>query len=402
MEKYVDIIHVSAGSYYTTNQYTFPGIFVPHACNLHLARELKKVVNIAVATVGGHYDPAEMDRIIREGEADIVYMARQILADPESPNKFKRGRLDEVTPCTRCLNCLGNFDKALMGCDVNPKVGHELLNLNCMQPPEAARDVVVVGGGPGGMMAAVTAAERGHNVILIEKTDRLGGTLNYLEHDCHKGDLMRYKAYLERRVAGMNIDVRLNTEATPEMLDALRPFAVLVAVGAEASVPPIPGLKENGALLPKDLPEREKTLGERIVIIGGGLTGCEVGLHYAEIGKKVVVVEMGPALAAEANHIHRPAILETMERLQGNISSRVNTRCLAVTAEGIETEGPDGKGFIPADNIICAAGQRPKREAVKELSKCDAAMFEAFGDCVKLGQVRGAVHGGYYRALDVR
>ena len=205
---------------------------MPHGCNLHLAREIKKVVNIAVATVGGHYDPAEMDRIIRDGEADIVYMARQILADPETPNKLKRGRLDDVVPCTRCINCLGNFDKGLMGCDVNPSVGHELLNLNCMQPPEATREVVVVGGGPGGMMAAVTAAERGHKVTLVEKTGRLGGTLNYLEHDCHKGDLMRYKAYLERRVSRLNIDVRLNTEATPELLDTLRPFAVLAAVGA--------------------------------------------------------------------------------------------------------------------------------------------------------------------------
>ena len=99
-------------------------------------------------------------------------------------------------------------------------------------------------------------------------------------------------------------------------------------------------------LVPKDLPEREKTLGERIVIIGGGLTGCEVGLHYAEIGKQVVVVEMGPALAPEANHIHRPAILETIERLKDNITCLVNTRCTAVTSEGLETEGPDGKRFI--------------------------------------------------------
>ena len=199
-------------SYYTTNQYTFPGIFVPHGCNLHLAKAVKKVVKKAkVATVGAFSDPVEMDRIIRDGEADIVYMARQLLADPETPNKWRTGREDDVVPCVRCNNCIGRFDRGEFGCDVNPTVGEELLNLNLYPAPEMKRRVVVVGGGPGGLTAALTAARRGHEVILLEKEGRMGGTLNYLEHDCHKRDLMKFKiplASIERSRCTSN------TEAT--------------------------------------------------------------------------------------------------------------------------------------------------------------------------------------------
>ena len=400
-EQYIDIIHISAGSYYTTNQYTFPGIFVPRGCNLELAKAVKKAVTIPVATVGGYNNPEEMDRIIREGEADIIYMARQILADPETPNKWRAGLNKEVLPCTRCMNCLGRFDTGVMGCDVNPTVGHELYNLNLMLPPEHSKKVVVVGGGPGGLSAAYTATQRGHKVILLEKEPKLGGTLNYLEHDCHKGDLMVYRDHMISKVLSSDVDVRLNTEATAELLKSLEPEVVLCAVGAEPVVPPIPGLKEN-SLTAKQLYSYKKELGDRIIIIGGGLSGCEMGLSYADEGHHVTVVEMGPQIASQANHIHRPAILEVMERLSDNISCLVNTKCVSVASNGIEVEDCGGMHFLEADIIINALGQKPIFNIVEQLAKCDAQVFESFGDCSELSQVRGAVHGGYYRAMSIK
>lgn len=401
-EEYVDILHMSAGSYYTSNQYTFPSIFVEPGCNLYLAKAVKKVVTKAkVATVGGYSDPVEMDRIIRDGDADIVYMARQILADPETPNKWRTGREADVVPCVRCMNCLGRFDKGVMGCDVNPTVGHELLNINLTPAPEGKRRVVVVGGGPGGLSAAYTAYKRGHSVILIEKETRLGGTLNYLEHDCHKKGLMRYKDFLIRKVLESGIDVRLNTAATAELIESLHPDYVLCAVGSEAVVPPIPGLAEN-SMTAKQLSDYTIDIGDRIIIIGGGLSGCEMGLSYAEEGKHVTVIEMAPEVAIQANHIHRPAILETIERLQDNITCLVNTKCVRVSPGAVEIEGEAGTQTVGADLIINALGQKPRHALVEELSKSNVPIFETFGDCDELAQVRGAVHGGYYRALDIR
>lgn len=401
-EEYIDIIHLSAGSYYSSNLYTFPGIFVPRGCNLELAKAVKKVVKKAkVATVGGYNDPVEMDRIIRDGDADIVYMARQLLADPETPNKWRTGREDDVVPCTRCMNCLGRFDKGEMGCDVNPTIGHELLNLNCFPSPEATRKVIVVGGGPGGLMAALTAKLRGHDVILIEKENRLGGTLNYLEHDCHKGDLMTFRDYLIRQVIKSGVDVRLNTEADKYLIETLHPDYVLCAVGSEAVVPPIPGLKEN-ARTAEQISAYTGEIGDRIVLLGGGLTGVEMGLSYAEQGYHVTIIEMMPAVAAQANHIHSPAIFETMERLKDNITCMVNTKCMNVNPDSVEVIGPDGPATIPADFIVNALGQLSRSKLAAELAKAKVPMFEIFGDCRELAQVRGAVHSGYYSAMDIR
>lgn len=402
-EEYVDIIHISAGSYYSSNLYMFPGIFVPHGCNLEVAKAVKKVLTKAkVATVGAHSNPEEMDRIIRDGDADIVYMARQLLADPETPNKWRTGREGDVVPCVRCMNCLGNFDKGEFGCDVNPTVGHELLNLNLYPAPQGKRKVVVVGGGPGGLTAALTAKNRGHDVILLEKGDRLGGTLNYLEHDCHKTDLMHFKNFLIRKVNEDGVDVRLNTEATAQMLEEMQPDYVLCAVGSDPVVPRIPGLAEN-AKTAAQVAAHTGPIGDKVIIIGGGLSGVEMGLSYAEEGKHVTVIEMADKVAAQANHIHGPAIAETMVRLADNITCLTKTACMSVLPGGVEVKDPDGSlRVIEGDFIINALGLRPRYKAVEELRKADVPMFEALGDCVELSQVRGAVRNGYYRAMDIR
>ena len=401
-EEYVDILHMSAGSYYSTNQYTFPGIFVPHGCNLYLAKAVKQVVTKAkVATVGAHFDPVEMDRIIRDGDADIVYMARQIIADPETPNKWRTGRESDVVPCTRCMNCLGNFDKGVFGCDVNPTVGHELYNINLTAPPEQKRRVVVVGGGIGGMSAACTAARRGHEVILLEKEGRLGGSLSNLEHDRYKSDLMRYMAFMISQTLAMEIDVRLNTNANAQIIESFDPDYALCAVGSEPVIPPIPGLAEN-SITAAQLSSPDMIAGDKVVILGGGLTGCETGLSFAAQGKHVTVIEVLPQVASQANHIHRAAILETMNLYKDYIICLVNAECVSVFPGSVEIEGKDGKRTVKADLIINALGQRPRSDLVAQLSRCNVPMFEAFGDCVALSQVRGAVHAGYYRAMDIR
>jgi len=400
-EEYVDIIHISAGSYYSSNLYTFPGIFVEHACNLEVARAVKKVVKKAkVALVGALMDPVLMNEIIKNGDADIVYMARQSIADPETPNKWREGRENDVIPCCRCLNCLGRFDKGEMGCDVNPRIGHEIYNINTFPAPLASKKVLVIGGGPAGLTAAVTAAWRGHRVILAEKEERLGGTLNYIEHDCHKGDLMKFRDFLIAKVYEKGVDVRLGVNVTAEYIESLAPDHVICCVGSEPVVPNIPGLAENSFTV-KQLYEQKIEAGNRVAIIGGGLSGAETGLSYAELGHKVTVIELTGKIAAQANHIHGPAIAETMERLKDNITCLTNAACTAVEPGRVIVKTADGEKVIEADTVINTLGQRPRRALALELQKADVPRFEYAGDCLELGQVRGAVQNGYFRAMDI-
>lgn len=401
VKPYIDILHVSSGAAKSSAQYTFSGIFIPRGANLELARAVKKEnPDLIVATVGGYNDPELMNRIIRDGDADIVYMGRQLMADPQTPNKWIRGLEDEVIPCTRCLNCIGRFAKGVKGCDVNPSTGMNLYDLNLPGLPAEKRRVIVVGGGPGGMSAALEAHRRGHEVTIYEKTGALGGTLNYVEGNCFKQDLTAYKNRLIHLVHKRGIPCVLGTEVTAELLDALEPDVVLCAVGADPLLPPIPGLREN-AFTPRQVYEQGLRPGGNIVILGGGLTGVEEGLSLAEQGNHVTVIEMSGEAAAEANAIHKPSIHTNLERLRDNITCLLNTKCTEVLPGAVRVTDESGSREIPADFILNALGQRPNSETVEALAACRAPFFEAFGDCAELGQLRGAVHGGFYRAIDV-
>jgi 2,4-dienoyl-CoA reductase-like NADH-dependent reductase (Old Yellow Enzyme family)/NADPH-dependent 2,4-dienoyl-CoA reductase/sulfur reductase-like enzyme len=399
-ESKVDLLHVSAGAHYfiDTLIVTHPSMFVPHGCNVYLAEAVKKAVSIPVVTVGGLSDPAQMEQIIADGQADMVAVARGLLADPYLPKKAQHGRGDDVVPCLRCFDCLGGvFATATLKCAVNPIIGREFEG-SFPAPPSAAKKVLVVGGGPAGMQAAITAAERGHDVMLCEMSDSLGGALKHAEGVAFKQGLEQFRRYLIRKIVSMPIGVILNMEVTPESVEVASPDVLIASVGAEPIVPSIPGVDKASVILAAAVHSGEAQIGPRVVVIGGGLVGCETGLHLAQQGRDVTIVEMLDEVASDSNLMHRRAL---MLELAKAVKIRTGLTCIEITSEGVVAAGVDGeRTVLPADTVVVAVGYRPRTEVVDALAGT-APEFMTIGDCVRPRRVLYAVRMGYDAGMAV-
>lgn len=399
----VDLIHVTSGLYHNHVQSkAFSSMFDPHGCNLDLAAAIKNKVHIPVVAVGGFNHPQQIEDAIASGKCDFVALGRQQLADPEFVNKALTGRTDEIAPCLRCscFNPLASDPNKRpvmkpFECTVNPKSCREL-RLQYAPKPISSKNVMVIGGGPGGMYAAITAAERGHKVILIEKSSQLGGLLWFTDYDCHKDDLRRYKESLKVRLKRLGVKVELNTEATPELLEKYNPDAVICAVGSEPIVPRIEGI-ENAKHALSVYAEPEK-VGKRVIMIGGGLVGCEIGYHLAEKGHDVLIVEMFDDIARDAYPSHKEAL---MSRLEKSLKIKTGVICTQICPNGITVKDKDGKEILyEADTVVYAIGMKPKKDVVDSL-RGSVPMFRPIGDCVRPARVLEAVRDGMFAAMDI-
>lgn len=401
VEGKVDLIHISAGDYHSSDQYCFSTVFMPHNCNVHVAEALKKGgVKTPIVTVGSINDPKEMERLIEEGITDFVAIGRGILADSDLPKKIHLGKEDDIRPCIRCCNCMGGLYEGYYQCDINPLAGQEAYLLKTPDVEETKR-VLVVGGGPGGMQAALTAATRGHKVTLLDKNDKLGGTLQFTDVDAHKHDLREYKNYLIHQVEKHGVDIRLNTQADITLLEELKPQSIIVASGAHPRVLNTKGAEK--AYHATDAYYTPEIVGNKIVMIGGGLIGCEVALHLAELGKDVTVLELLDQLAAEANIIHKASLFEHMDKKKDLVRGIIKALVEEITDNGVTYIDQDGnKQFIEADTVLYAIGMVPNDDIVEELRAWDGwETFRPIGDCTGASIVRKAIHDGYHAAMDI-
>lgn len=401
LEGRVDLLHVSAALDVEDEQavITHPTMFLPHGVNVKYAAEVKKHVSIPVVTIGAIAEPDMAEGILADGKADFVAMVRALIADPLLPNKWRDEREEDVVPCIRCLDCLtGMHTKEQFSCAMNPRTGREFRMDVSVRPAAARKKVLVVGGGAAGMTAAAVAAERGHDVTLAEKTESLGGLLKFTDHDSLKYDLMRYKNYLITRLEKSGARVLLNTEVTPEFIEQGAYDSLIAAVGSKPFRPPVKGLDAPEVRHATTVYTELEKVGQRVVVIGGGLVGCETGLFMSELGKDVTIIEMQAEIAPEANWMHRTGMMQSMT--EHAVELCPGHRCLEVRPDGVLTEGPEGERFFPADTVVYAMGMR-SNTAEAEALRGYTREYRAVGDCVRARRVVNAVFEATWAAIDL-
>ncbi len=395
----VDLLHISAGSHEVDEVFTVthPSMFLEDGVNVKYAAEIKKHVSTPVATVGALSEPELLEEIIASGRADVVELARGLIADPDLPAKARSGRDDEIVHCMRCFTCFSSLmTRAQFCCALNPEISNES-ETKFAHPAVERRRVLVAGGGVAGMQAALTACERGHEVILCEKSGRLGGVLRCEEPVPFKRHLSQYLDRQERMINRSSIDVHLNTAVTPELARELEPDVIIAAMGARPAVPPIPGIER--AVSAEALYPVPETSGRRVVILGGGLVGCELAIFLAGLDREVTVLEMAAAPNFGWNLLQGQSVGLEFKRL--GIRLMLNTKALEIRENGVLVSGEDGEAFFEADTVVSALGMTPLRDEAAALCLC-APQFYQLGDCLDVKNIYSATNAAYHIANDIK
>ena len=399
IQDHLDILQVSAGMHNPKwMTWVHPCGFRPPMPNVCVAEAFKKTgkFHVPIVTLGAIDSLESAEKIIEDGKADLVTMARSLIADPELIHKGVKGKTEDVTPCIKCMRC---HDSTVYGhhfqCAVNPTAGLEASLQKLVQAPGACKKVAVIGGGPAGMKAACVAADRGHQVTLFEQSNRLGGMLHYAGYFSFKYPVKDYMNWLIRQVNKRPIEVKLGQKAVPETVAGYD--AVLVAIGAEPLILPVPGVQEAKVAI-ETLGHEEK-LGDSVILIGGGQVGCETALHYASLGKKVTVVEMQSELAPDASTTGRNELLTEIEK-EKNFITLTGAKCVSVTATSVTYEKDGKQETITADSVVLSAGMKSKTQEAD--SFIGTAMdFAEIGDCVRARTVEYATKEAYYAAVNL-
>ncbi|MGB5926158.1 MAG: FAD-dependent oxidoreductase [Dehalococcoidia bacterium] len=389
-------LHVSgygAGSYITTAPIPdTAGFLVP------LAEEVKKLTKVPVIAVG-RLDLELGERILEEGKVDFIAIGRRLLADPDLPNKVAEGRLNEVIPCIGCMECIERlaFDERGEGvtCVVNPALGKE--KAYEIKPTRKLKHVTVVGGGPAGTQAAIVAAQRGHKVTLFEKEAKLGGQLNIAALPPFKGDILPWIDYLINEVKKVRVEVKLGTDATAETVVKENPDAVVIATGGAPLMPDIPGIDKSNVVTAQDVLSGKVEAGQNVVIIGGGMVGCETGHYLVEKGKTVTIVEILKRMANDMFFMSRRRLMDGLRSQKVTLLN--GATCEEIKGGSVHVTTADGKKeTIPADTIIVAVGYTANDRLYKALEG-EVPEIRCIGNSAEPRRILEATSEGYQAGL---
>lgn len=371
---------------------------------IHYCEEMKKAgVPVLVEPVGGYQDPDLNERFLAEGKCDLIGMARAFICEPNYFEKLYEGRGEDVTPCIRCNKCHVPF---IAGpwyniCSVNPAMGQAHRMKDLVSAPHKHCKVAIVGGGVSGMEAAIVAARRGHTVTLFEKADHLGGQMIYADHASFKWPIRNFKSWQIRQVEKLGVDIRLNTEATPEMIREMGVDVVLAATGSVPNIPNIPGADGKNVHTPLSVYGHHEELGERIVVVGGSETGSETGLYLAQNGHKVIVLTRQKVLAPEAAQVHYVEMLHNACKWEPNFSHITQAATTRIEPDGViyvDQAGAEHKIFC--DDVVLSGGVKPTMDDAMRFYG-SAERFYLIGDCGQPGSIQTCTRSAFAIASQI-
>ena len=407
VEEEVDSFHMSSGLYYDpVRTHQFSSMFHSHGINADDAAVLKRYVRKPVGVVGGINSPEQAEEILEQGKADFIIIGRQSIADPDFANKTASGRADLIHRCVRCYSCFpgspeegyndlppdsdGSRVRNVGYCAVNPAANHPPVS-----PAKQKKTVLVVGGGVAGMQAAITLCARGHRVVLAERDGRLGGALNFTDVDVDKEDLRNVKNVIVRETMDSGAEIRLNTNVDKAIIDEIQPDCIIISIGAHPIDPPIPGIgKAHRAV---EVYEGLRP-GKTVLMIGGGLVGCETALHLSKCGHTVTVVEQDERIARDSYGMYREALLLEMEKC--GITCRTGAVCREIREGGAIIEANGCREELEADTVLYALGMTPNDLAQLEHAAGSTPVY-VIGDSRVPGKVGEAMKAAYELSLTI-
>jgi 2,4-dienoyl-CoA reductase (NADPH2) len=401
---------------------------LPQAGYVYLARGIKESVNVPVIGCNRINDPLVGERVLQEGIADLVGVARGLLADPEFVNKAREGRVDEIRRCVACnQRCFDHVFQVLpVGCIVNPRAGRERETV--YRPTADPKKILVAGAGPAGCEFSVIAAYRGHTVILCEKEDSIGGQIPWAADSTKKPDFHSIVDYYRTMLAKMGVEVRTGVEVTPEVVSAEKPALVVVATGAAPFKPPIEEVEAPYVHQAWDVLKGKAQTGKNVVVVGGGSVGLETAIFLAAKGtispeqlyfltlheaespdvlrelmikgiKKVTVIEMARKMAQDVGPSTRWVLLKDL-KMRG-IELITEATMKEISEDGVVyTDSAGNDHTLPADTVVLAMGARPEHSLAAAL-RHSGVEVKLIGDARKVGRVGEAIESAFTLACDV-
>jgi 2-enoate reductase len=392
----VAALHIDKGCYDVWWE-VIPNVYVEDANQAALAKEIKKVVKIPVMTHGKLGDPDVAERVLQEGCADFIGLGHTSICEPHWFYKVKKGLRYDLRPCIGCNECLNRIAVGLDdSCAINPLSGVE--KEYPLTPMKEKKRILVIGGGPAGMQTAITARERGIEVDLWDQSNELGGTLLAAGAPSFKKDVMKYVKYITNKVYRSGINVRLKKAAFIDEIEKGNYDFVIVAAGSRPLVPPIKGIDKPIVKTSTDILTGKEKPGQRSIVIGGGLVGCETALSIVkDYGKEADIIEILDDILKVADH----SLNNDMKLRDMLAHTKIKTICgakvTAVLDDGIAYTKDGKEEKLRYDTVVLACGYSSNNEIAGELEK-RGMEFKVIGDSMRPRKIYNAVHEGYHAA----